>query len=161
MIDGLCADMFTKSLLSSRFSWWASYDWKSLEVCPNYNGDVTYDFYGRLHPKHHHGKVRTPMETNSKATIAPLLLQSFDQKTDHRLLFRRLGLIAEGIHEDYGFYQMNLFVDYDALEREKSLQGALAEIRTRFGMNGIFTGKNMLGGATQLERNAQIGGHRA
>ena len=25
MIDGLCADMFTKSLLSSRFSWWASY----------------------------------------------------------------------------------------------------------------------------------------
>ena len=161
MIDGLCADMFTKSLLSSRFSWWASYDWKSLEVCPNYNGDLAYDFYGRLHPKHHHGKVRTPMETNSKATIGPLLLQSFDQKTDHRLLFRRLGLIAEGIHEDYGFYQMNLFVDYDALEREKSLQGALAEIRTRFGRNGIFTGKNMLGGATQLERNAQIGGHRA
>ena len=25
MIDCLCADMFTKSLLSSRFSWWASY----------------------------------------------------------------------------------------------------------------------------------------
>ena len=87
--------------------------------------------------------------------------EELDQKTDHRLLFRRLGLIAEGIHEDYGFYQMNLFVDYDALEREKSLQGALAEIRTRFGRNGIFTGKNMLGGATQLERNAQIGGHRA
>jgi DNA polymerase V len=56
---------------------------------------------------------------------------------------------------------MNLFIDYEALEREKSLQGALAEIRTRFGMNGIFTGKNMLKGATQLERNAQIGGHRA
>ena len=101
------------------------------------------------------------METNSVSTITPLLLQSFDQKTDHRLLFRRLGLIAEGIHEDYGFYQMNLFIDYEALEREKSLQSSLVEIRSRFGRNGIFTGKNILKGATQLERNAQIGGHRA
>ena len=161
MIDGICADMFSKGLLSSRFTWWASYDWKSLEACPNYEGDVTLDFYGRLHPKHHHGKVRMPMETNSAATIAPLLLQSFDQKTDHRLLFRRLGVVAEGIHEDYGFYQMNLFIDYEALEREKNLQNALSEIRSRFGLNGIFTGKNMLEGATQLERNGQIGGHKA
>ena len=56
---------------------------------------------------------------------------------------------------------MNLFIDYEALEREKSLQSSLVEIRSRFGRNGIFTGKNILKGATQLERNAQIGGHRA
>ena len=36
MIDCLCADLFSKSLISSRFTWWVSYDYKSLEVCPGY-----------------------------------------------------------------------------------------------------------------------------
>lgn len=161
MIDGLCADMFCKCLLAGKFSWWVSYDYKSLEECPNYEGEVLPDFYGRLHPKHSGGTVRMPMETNSVSTAAPLLLKSFDQKTDHRLLYRRLGVCAEGVHEDYGFYQLDLFTDYDALERERHLQSAVAEIRRRFGRNGIFTGKNLLEGATQLERNSQIGGHKS
>ena len=161
MIDGLCADMFCKGLVTGRFSWWVSYDYKSLEVCPEYDGEVTLDFYGRLHPKHSGGTVRMPMETNSASTAAPLLLSSFDARTDHRLLYRRLGVVAEGIHEDYGFYQMNMFVDYEALLREKRLQGAVSEIRKRFGRNGIFTGKNLLEGATQLDRNKQIGGHKS
>ena len=160
MIDVLCSDMFLKQVVSSRFTWWVSYDWKSLEECPYYEGEVLPDFYGRLHPKHSNGTVRTRGETNSVGTVAPLLLSSFDQKTDHRLLYRRLGICADGVHEEYGFFQMDLFTDYDRLEREKRLQGALARIRSRFGKNGIFTGKNMLEGATQLERNNQIGGHR-
>ena len=52
-------------------------------------------------------------------------------------------------------------IDYEALEREKRLQGAISKIRGRFGAGGSFTGKNMLKGATQLERSRQIGGHRA
>ena len=47
------------------------------------------------------------METNSAATVAPLLLQSFDTKTDHRLLYRRLGVNADAVHEDYGYYQLS------------------------------------------------------
>ena len=101
-----------------------------------------------------------PMETNSISTVAPLLLEAFDRKTDHRLLYRRLGIAAERIRADEGFYQMNLFIDYGALAREKRLQTALGEIRTRYGNNSVFRGNNLLEGATQLERNALIGGHR-
>lgn len=36
----------------------------------------------------------------------------------------------------------------------------LSEVRSKYGANALFTGKNMLEGATQLERNGQIGGHR-
>ncbi len=161
MIDGICSDMFRKSVLSSRFTWWVSYDYKSLEACPSYEGEVVLDFYGRLHPKHGKGTVRMPMDTNTVSTVAPLLMQSFDAKTDHRLLYRRLGINADGIHKDDGYYQMDFFIDYAALTREKKLQGAVADIRSRFGRNALFTGKNLLKGATQLERNAQIGGHRA
>ena len=161
MIDGICSDMFLKSLVSSRFTWWVSYDYKSLEECPCYDGEVTLDFYGRLHPKHGNGTVRMPMETNSVSTVAPLLLQSFDTKTDHRLLYRRLGINADAVHEDYGYFQLSFLIDYEKLEREKKMQGALAEVRSRFGRNALFTGKNLLKGATQLERNSQIGGHRS
>ena len=161
MIDNLCADMFSKTLIAPKFTWWVSYDYKSLEACPNYDGPIVLDFYGRLHPRHNNGTVKMPIDTNSVSTIAPLLLAAFDQKTDHRLLYRRLGICADGVHEDSGFYQLNFFVDYEALEREKRLQGALREVRSKYGANALFMGKNMLEGATQLERNVQIGGHRA
>ena len=161
MIDGLCADLFSKTLVAPRFGWWVSYDYKSLERCPGYEGEVVLDFYGRLHPKHHNGTVKPLIETNSVSAVAPLLLRAFDQKTDRRLLYRRLGVSAEGVHEDSGAFQMNLFVDYEALAREKRLQGALREVRAKHGSNAVFTGKNLLEGATQLERNRQIGGHRA
>ena len=52
-----------------------------------------------------------------------------------------------------------MFIDYEALEREKRLQEALVSV-PKYGANALFTG-NMLEGATQLERNQQIGGHRA
>ena len=161
MIDSLCGDMFAKTLVAPKFTWWVSYDYKSLEACPGYDGPKVLDFYGRLHPKHNNGTVKMPMETNSISTVTPLLLKSFDEKTDHRLLYRRLGVCAEGVHEDTGFYQMNFFLDYEALEREKRLQRALSEVRAKYGANSLFMGKNMLEGATQLERNKQIGGHLA
>ena len=161
MIDDLCADMFDKHLVSSKFTWWVSYDYKSLEVFPNYDGPVAIDFYGRLHPKHNNGTVKMPMDTNSVSTVSQKILAAFDAKTDHRLLYRRLGICADGVREDTGYFQINMFIDYEALEREKRLQGALREVRSKYGANALFMGKNMLEGATQLERNAQIGGHRA
>ena len=161
MVDCLCADMFSKTLIAPKFTWWVSYDYKSLEVCPNYEGPKVLDFYGRLHPRHSNGTVKMPMETNSVSTAAPLILEAFDKKTDHRLLYRRLGVCAENVREDGGFFQMNMFIDYEALAREKRLQGALGQLRSKYGSSVVFKGNNLLEGATQLERNKQIGGHRA
>ena len=161
MIDTLCSDMFNKSLVSARFTWWVSYDYKSLEVVPEYDGEMTLDFYGRLHPKHSNGTVKMPMDTNSVSTISPRILEAFDRKTDHRLLYRRLGIAADNVKTDNGFFQLNFFIDYEALAREKRLQGAIGELRSKFGAGAVFTGKNLLEGATQLERNKQVGGHKA
>jgi len=161
MIDVLCADLYEKRLLSPTFTWWASYDWKSLEKCPWYTGPVCQDWYGRLHPRHHNGTVKTRERTNSPAIIGEALVASFDLKANHQLLFRRLGVCACDVTPDDGIRQLDLFTDYDALEKEKRMQGALLSVRSKFGPNAIFTGKNMLKGATNLERNMQIGGHRA
>ena len=161
MIDALCSDMFCKTLIAPKYTWWVSYDYKSLKICPDYEGPKVMDFYGRLHPKHNNGTVRMPMETNSAATVAPLLLNAFDRNTDHRLLYRRLGICAENVKTDNGFFQMDLFTDYETLKREKRLQETLGKLRAKYGNSVVFKGKSLLGGATQLERNKQIGGHRA
>ena len=161
MIEVLCSDMFSKRIAAKGCSWWVSYDYKSLEAVPGYDGPLSIDYYGRVHPRHNNGTVKLPIRTNSLQTIEPLLLEQFDKKTDHRLLYRRLGVNAEDVKEDTGAFQMNVFVDYEALEREKRIQGAMLEVRRKYGANALFKGMNLLDGAMTLERNTQIGGHKA
>ena len=45
--------------------------------------------------------------------------------------------------------------------RERSLQQAMLDIKKKYGKNAILKGTNLLEGATAMERNQQIGGHRA
>lgn len=161
MTDVLSIDLFRKNLTSKIFSWWVSYDYKSLEYCPEYDGPLCIDFYGRLHPKHSNGIIRLNNSTNLFNDMNEALLPSFDLKTDHRLLYRRIGLCAEEVKVDDGVFQLDLFTDYEKQEKEKALQRAMQDVRVRFGANAVFKGINMLEGATTLERNQQIGGHRA
>ena len=161
MVDVLCHDMYRKNLVARCFTWWVSFDWKSLEECPNYEGDVSIDFYGRLHPKHSNGTVRFTNATNSYATVSAALAEQFDRKVDHRLLVRRLGINADKTAADDGIYQLNLFTDYETLEKEKQIQGAMLEIRRKYGKNAVVKGINMMEGATTIMRNKQIGGHSA
>ena len=161
MVDVLCADMFKKRIIAKTFTWWVSYDYKSLEKNPFYAGPLAVDFYGRLHPRHNNGTVRTRVLTNGAAEIREVLMTGFREGTNHTLLFRRLGVCATDVQRDDSFAQLDLFTDYQAKEREYKLQCSLQEMRTRFGTNSIFTGNNLLEGATMLERNQQIGGHKA
>ena len=88
-------------------------------------------------------------------------MQDVKKKSDHRLLFRRLGVCACDVKSDEGMYQMDLFTDYDALNKERQLYAALLEVRTKYGANALLKGMNLMEGATTIERNMQIGGHRA
>ena len=161
MLELLCADLFAKNLTTSALTWWASYDYKSLEKNPHYSGPVKLDFYGRLHPCHSNGTVRLRSRTNALSAIAAPVLDSFEKKTDHSLLFRRLGVCAEDVRPDNSAFQMDLFTDEAALEKERSLSTAMLEIRKKYGANSLLKGLNFREGATAVERNTQIGGHRA
>ena len=46
-------------------------------------------------------------------------------------------------------------------ERERKLQHAMLDIRKKFGKNAILRGMNLSKGATTIERNQQIGGHKS
>ncbi|MDE7250389.1 MAG: DNA methylase, partial [Lachnospiraceae bacterium] len=64
------------------------------------------------------------------------------------------------------------FTDYDAkqkrkeeeeaeLAREKKIQKAMLDIKKKYGKNAILKGMNLEEGAMTVERNRQIGGHKA
>jgi DNA polymerase V len=161
MADLLCADLLSKNLTTSCLTWWISFDPESLNVNPYYQGPLALDYYGRLHPKHANGTVRTRIRTNSKNLIMERLIPSFEQKVDHQLLIRRLNISANDVEYDDGSYQLDLFTDFEAVEKERSIQKAMLEVRKRFGMNAIVKGMNLLEGATTIERNMLIGGHKA
>ncbi len=161
MVEVLCTELFSKRLVAKTCTWWVSYDYKSLEYCPSYDGPISMDYYGRLHPKHNNGTVKLPSMTNSIQIITEAMLKQFDVKTDHRLLYRRLGVCANDVAGDDGAFQINMFLDYDKLDRENKLRGAMQLVRQKYGANALFRGMNLMEGATTLERNQQIGGHRA
>ena len=75
------------------------------------------------------------------------------------------------VQEDV-FEQLDLFTDYEArqkekeeenaaLERERRLQKAMLDIKKKYGKNAVLKGMNLEEGAMTMERNRQIGGHKA
>ena len=48
-----------------------------------------------------------------------------------------------------------------ALQNEKNMQRAIIGIKKRFGKNAILKGMSLQEGATAMERNGQVGGHKA
>jgi DNA polymerase V len=68
--------------------------------------------------------------------------------------------------------QLDFFTDYKALDdqknqeetelqREKNMQSAMLTIKKKFGKNAILKGTNLEEDATTIDRNKQIGGHKA
>ena len=68
--------------------------------------------------------------------------------------------------------QLNLFSDYAhveereaeeqvARERERKRQTAILAIQKKYGKNAILKGTDLQEGATMIERNKQIGGHKS
>lgn len=108
------------------------------------------------------GSVQLSAHTSSRKEISAALLYAFDKKVVSRLYIRRLGVVAGNLQA--GYVQLDFFTDYKEQEREERLQRVLLEIRQKYGPTApsvIMKGKNMLEGATALERSQQIGGHRA
>ena len=67
---------------------------------------------------------------------------------------------------------MNLFSDYGEIqekenniqknrEKERKIQQAMIDMKKKYGKNAVLKGMNLLEGGTAIERNGQIGGHKA
>ena len=106
------------------------------------------------------------------------MLSVYDRIVNPDLLIRRLNVTTNHVirEEDAKKHvqpvQLDLFTDYEELERqreeekaalakERRMQEALLTIKKKFGRNAILKGLNFEEGATAKDRNQQIGGHKA
>ena len=142
-----------------------------------YTGGLAVDFYGRLVPKHAHGTENLDRWTSSTRRIGDAVMDLYDRIVAPDLLVRRIYVVAAGLIREKDIprespLQLDLFTDYAKLARqqeaeaaadarEKRLQEAALSIRDRFGKNAMLKGMNLEEGGTTIQRNGQVGGHRA
>lgn len=125
-----------------------------------YHGETVIDFYGRTVPKPAHGTASIGHYTSSQSAFAEAVMRLFDRIVDPQLTVRRLNLVAIDVVDESN-QGYDLFTDAQKQEREKKRLKAELLIKKRFGKNAIVKGMDLQEGATTVERNGQIGGHRA
>lgn len=177
MADLLSLDLVDKGLVTGQLTLTVGYDMESLRD-GSYTGEVSTDHYGRKIPKHAHGTVNLDRQTSSTKMITDAVLGLYERAVNPKLLIRRVYLTAEKVvperlaNQDRAPEQMDLFTDYRAeeekraaedaaLARERRRQQAILRIQKKYGKNAILKGMNLEDGATTIERNGQIGGHKA
>ena len=104
-------------------------------------------------------------------------MELFDRIVNKELMSRRLGLTAcnvlpeDEVPEKENYEQMSIFDlekpeesysdDKEQDKKERALQEAMLEIKQKYGKNAVLKAKNLKEGGTAIERNQQIGGHKA
>ena len=182
MADAASLDLVSKRLVTNQLVLTVGYDVESLthpEIRGKYHGIVTTDHYGRQVPKHAHGTANLYKHTSSTKQIVEAVVSLYDRIVNPDLLIRRMSLSTNHViseesvrQTDTAPIQLDLFTDYEALKRqqdaeknalakERRMQETLLNIKSRFGKNSILRGLNLEEGATAIERNKQIGGHKA
>lgn len=181
MTDLLVLDLVDKRLVTDQLVLTVGYDIENLtnpEISKSYHGAITTDHYGRSVPKSAHGTTNLGRQTSSTNLIMDAVTELFERIVDKALLIRRVNIAANHVVDEANvqkadnYEQLDLFTDYAAVQakkeeeeaglaREKKVQKAMLEIKKKYGKNAILKGINLEEGATTVDRNKQIGGHKA
>jgi DNA polymerase V len=107
-----------------------------------------------------HGSVIMTVTTSSARRIIADAVALYERIVDRHTPIHRF-MVAFNNVVDEAYKQYDLFSDPEELEREHRLQQAMLDIKEKYGKNSILKGMNLEEGATTMERNRQIGGHRS
>ena len=177
MTELLVLDLVDRKLVTDQIVLTIGYDADN-KIDNSYDGEVSIDYYGRMIPKNGHGSINIDHWTSSSKILINKAMELFEKIINKKLKVRRIYVVFNNvINEDVSkskinYEQMNLFADYKSLEEkrkcdreyefiEKKIQHTIIDIKNKFGRNAILKGMNLKDGGTTIDRNNQIGGHRA
>ncbi len=181
MTDLLVLDLVEKGLVTDQIVLTIGYDVENLTnvaISKKYSGEVVIDRYGRQIPKHSHGTQNLRKKTSSTSAILAAVTELYDRIINPDLLVRRITVVAAKVipeSEDCNTQAAEQLSFFDILDRnddraqaekraeekEKKVQRTLIDIKKKHGKNAIVKGMNLEEGATAMERNRQVGGHKA
>ncbi len=180
MTDLLALDLVDQKRVTDQLVLSVGYDIENLAdpmIRKAYRGEITTDGYGRAVPKSAHGSANLGRLTSSTRMLLDAVTELFDRIVDRNLSIRRVNITANHVVDEAAAQkgiveQLDLFTDYAAVQaqkeaeeaafaRERQIQAVMLSIRKKHGRNAILRGMNLEDGATTVDRNRQIGGHRA
>lgn len=177
MTEALVLDLVNKNLVTDQLVLTIGYDRENLldtQKMSKYKGEISFDQYGRKIPKHAHGTINLDSHTSSTNIIVKSMMELFSRIVNENLLIRKINMSVNHVIPEKDannkYEQISLFdiiapeekkVDQEQLRKEKDMQKAVLEIKNRFGKNAILKGMSLQDGATAIDRNNQIGGHKA
>ena len=175
MTELLTLDLVEKNLVTNQIVLTIGYDIENVTSDKiGYKGEITIDRYGRKVPKHAHGTINLDHQTSSTKIIMDSTMKLYERIINKDLLVRRINVTAENVinmeqvEDSKPFEQIDLFTDYHQKEeaekeekKERELQKAVIEIKNKYGKNAIIKGMNLQDAGTTIDRNKQVGGHKA
>ncbi len=170
MAEQLALDLVRKRLVTDQVVLTVGYDVSSAR---DYQGELTADFYGRIAPKRAYGSENLGSFTSSGRIFVEAMVRLFERIVNPDLMVRRMYVVAnhtvseEQARQSAAARQLSLFElakpkdENDREQKEKDIQYAILQLQNRYGKNAVLKGMNLCEGATAIERNSTIGGHKA
>lgn len=171
MTELLVLDLVDKNYLTNQIVLTVEYDVDNIN--DKYKGEITIDRYGRKIPKHAHGTINLDHYTSSNKIIDEAIMKLYDRIINKTLLVRKINISVNNllnekeVENNKENEQIDLFTDYKKIEKqhndeikERKLQKSILNIKKKYGKNAILKGMNLEEGATTIERNTQVGGHK-
>lgn len=167
MTDSLALDLVDKNLVTNQIVLHVGYDKNS----ENYSGPIHINHFGQQVPKPAHGTVNLSSYTSAAIELSTAALSLYDRIVDPKLFIHRLSVTFNNVIDESkarDYIQYDLFTmpseierKEQMLKRDRKLQKVILDIQKKYGKNAILKGMSFEDGATAIERNCQIGGHRA
>ena len=174
MVENLTLDMVDKHYVTDMIVLTIGYDISNLD---KYSGEIKKDYYGRSTPKPSHGTIRLDHATSSTKVIMKAVLELYEKVVNPKLLTRRINIaVCNLVNEDsvvdkkvikqFDLFSNNIVEEenkkkeLDDEKVEKRIQKTIIDIKNKYGKNAILKGMDLEEGATTIERNTQVGGHK-
>ena len=141
MAESLALDLFDQGLVTSSITL-----------------SLGYSFRSGMPPVS--GSISTGAATCSVKKICDCTALLYDRIMDRAEPIYRLSLCFNNVKQEQ-FCQYDLFSSPEMQEKERRLHRTVLSIKKKYGKNGIVKCMDLQEGATMMERNRQIGGHRA
>ena len=173
MIDSLSLDLVKKEKITKQLTLTIIYDVLNLKEI-DYDGEISYDHYGRKIPKYAHGTIKLDYKTSSSKILSQKCIELYEKIINPKLLVKKINIAACDITSELEtqtvYKQLDLFnnikkINENKMEKEKTkeelkLSKTMLKIKEKYGKNSILKAMDLEEGATTIERNEQVGGHK-
>ena len=156
MFDALALELMQKKMVTEKLVLDLNYEKDKVK-----NDSI--DRYGRLVPKPSHGTINLDFKTSSSIIIMKKGLELYERIVNKDLLVKRVTVTAALIEDESKQInvQLDMFSNNYINEKDIELQKTILNLKNKYGKNSILKAMNLEEGATMIERNNQIGGHKA